>query len=258
MTPLRPRALAALALIATITAAACREVSRLPAATSSGASPAASSAAAPPAITLASVELRTYVVPPPLADEVRRVVDRLLHWGEGQPRLGRVELGPGGELLVSATPAVHAGVEQLLTRLAQEPPAEPSSVELTCWLVEARPAEYPDVPIALAPLRPALDAIGGAEGPRRFTLVESVRLRTVAGEGGRVEGRTLQVAQTATVRGREVVAHLDLRHPGGGIETRIALPVDAVSLIGQAGVEGASAGELYYLVRARVLGPPSR
>lgn len=210
-----------------------------------------------------AIEMRAYDVPQSLAPELRGVIDRLLAWGEkGEVRLGRAALGPGGRLVVSATPAVHAGIEQLVAGLRDDPPAEPAVVEMTYWLVEARPADAPsDPPPALAALRPALDAITAADGPRRFTPIETLRLRSAAGEHGEIEGRRVKAHQTASVRGGDVLARIDLRHRGGGFETDLALPLDTLLVLGQtgadppAGDDGAPPGDLYYIVRARVASP---
>lgn len=214
--------------------------------------------AAPTAPAAPSIEMRTYAVPPGLAPELRGVVDRLLSFGDNGPPLGRAVLAPGDKLVVSATPAVHAGVEQLLAGLG-EAPAAPAVIELTYWLVEGQPAAETRVPAELKVARPALDAIVAADGPRAFQLVETLRLRTLGGEHGEVVGRVVKINQSASVRDDRVLARVEMRHPTGELRTHLALPLDTLLVLGQSGARpGALVGEpepatdLYYLVRARI------
>lgn len=209
----------------------------------------------------APVEMRTYAVPAALASEVRGVVDRLLSWGENQPRLGRAALGPGGLLVVSATPTVHAGIEQLVAGLEQAPPAAPAGIELTYWLVEGRPGGDVVAP-ELKEMRPVLDAIIAADGMRAFGVLEKLELRTLAGEWGELDGRVARVRQSASVRDGEVLAEVELKHPTGGLRTHLALPLDTYLVLGQSrGADAPDGGgqlDLYYVVRARVSTPTAK
>lgn len=234
----------------------------LPACTRDAApAPTAPAPAVPTAPAEPAVELRSYAVPQGLGGELANVINRQLYRTQEQAPLGRAQVGPGGQLVVTAPAGVHAGVEALLARLAEAPPEPPPVVELTYWAVTATPdtpAEDAGTPPELGEVAQALDAIAQAEGPRRFALVEKLRVRQTSGSDAGVGGRELRVNQTASERGGEVVADLSLsRNRGGELHTQVSLPVGKLLVLGQAGAvgeDGRSHESLYFIVRAAVVG----
>ena len=67
------------------------------------------------------VVLQTYDVPPEYRDELRTMLRSAL--GTDDNSIGRVTTGPGGTLLVVATPRIQAGVAEILEMGFDAPPA---------------------------------------------------------------------------------------------------------------------------------------
>jgi hypothetical protein len=203
--------------------------------------------------------MRAYDVPPAYAPELAGVVNRLLWRGQNEPRLGNAETAPGGQLLVSAPAGVHPGIEQIVSHLRDAPPAPPApppTVELTYWAVAGSPAQATSAPATLDEIKPALDAVTKAEGPRAFTVLEKLRARSLAGEKAQVQGSFVAVNQVASARDGKVTASVEIRAiaGGSGIETKVQLDQDALLVLGQAGLDAKDepGRSVYYVVRAHV------
>jgi hypothetical protein len=228
--------------------------------------PATQLVAAPPAASESAIELRSYVVPQGLAGELANVVNSQLYRSQEQAPIGRAQVGPGGQLVVTAPPGVLTGVEALIARLAEAPPEAPPVVELTYWAVTAVPTVAPlDAatepaarPAELQEVAQALDAVAAAEGPRTFALIEKLRVQQVSGSDAAVGGRELRVQQSASARQGEVIADVSLhRNSGGELRTQVLLPLGKLLVLGQAGAvskDGKVHESVYFIVRAAVVG----
>lgn len=211
----------------------------------------------------AAVELRAYPVPKGLAGELANVINSQLYRTQELAPIGRAQVGPGGQLLVTAPASVHTGIEALLARLGDAAPEAPPVVEMTYWAVTAVPLspgaeEAPPRAPELREVAPALDVIASTEGPRRFTLIEKLSVRQVSGSEAAVEGRRLNARQSASARDGEVIADLSLRqNRGGEVRTQVSIPENKLLVLGQAGSmseDGTTPESVYFIVRAAVVG----
>lgn len=227
------------------------------------AAPTTSAAAAP-------AELRIYDVPVAFQGELQGVVGRLLYGGKEQPPAGTVALGPGGRLLVTATPKFHAGVEELVARITKEAPTAPPTMRIEYDIVLGLASETPtDEANFPAGIRHVVKALQEKHGPMDMRLADRVQILSLSGEGAGAEGAVVEIRQEASVRGDVILADLSLQ-PGGGqnMRTRLQLPIDEVVVLGYAGIAGGAVTRTFpelkgtgrpptafYLVRASVVGP---
>jgi len=214
------------------------------------------------------ITLQAYSVPPGYAQELRSTVRQVL---EG---IGRAEIGPGGQLLVTGPPLVQAGVQQLVRQLEQQPPPPPPTpVTLTYWIIAGRPQAAPvhtgasALPVhpgdgysvtgydMLADAAPALREIAASQGPTDFMLIERLRLSSIGDQRARTSGAIATVQQRAAALADGIVAEIQLQFPGRGysLETEARLVAGHFLVLGQSGyrsdlgpkLDGAS---LYYVV----------
>lgn len=214
--------------------------------------------------------LKTYEIPPGHA----RSLERLLRGTsypiqvvtEGGAQTQFVRLNPqftGGEFFVLSAPeSIHAGVKEVLAKVAASKSVEASrSLEVTYWLVLAWPATG-----AEAPMPPELQSIGEtlgstAElGPRRFELLERLEITTLDGEEGKTNGQYGVVRHTASMVGDGVELRLSINIMGGrkdaGLETAVNLRPDQLAVLGQVGYipqryEGDGMPALLFVARAQ-------
>ncbi len=198
--------------------------------------PATAAAAAVPAPT----ELRIYEVPGAFQGELRGVLQRLLYRGKDQARAGTVALGPGGRLLVTATPTFHTGVVELVERIKKEKPTAPPTMRIEYDLVLGLASETPtDEGKFPAGIRHVIKALQEKHGPMDMRLADQVSILSLSGEEAAAAGAMVNVRQEASVRGDVILAELAVM-PGGGhdIHTRLQLPIDEVVVLGYAGIAG--------------------
>lgn len=183
--------------------------------------------------------LRSYDVHPGYASELTDSVNRLMSMGNNQERLGRAHLGPGGKVLVAAPQGVQDGVTQLLQSISGSTPTLPPTISITYWVVTGRPGDSQELPADLREIDKALSALAAVEGGLDFSLEEKLELRSLSGEKGHIRGRSMHVEQWASARGDEVVASIEIElwQGRGQIETRLALPVGKLLVLGRAGVQ---------------------
>lgn len=135
--------------------------------------------------------LRSYEVPQDIAQEVRDALSSALSApGKDSDRLGTVIVAPGGQLVVTATPAVQAGVDRIIKDItSRELPPTPS-IAYDVWIVTGTPASGAargsDVP---AELESALESLRKSRGDLKFTLLEHLSTSSRPGrEGSSVAG----------------------------------------------------------------------
>jgi hypothetical protein len=194
------------------------------------------------------VELRTYAVPDEYRDELRDMLRGAL---AGDPPLGRVTDGPGGSLLVVAPARIQAGLENIVDdELDMPPTADP--VTLTYWFLAGRPLDAPEgeqtfavVDQKLMRLESVLTQIAASEGPTEFTLLDQVQA-TSTSRSASVRGRSSFVQQTATRRGDQIVARVEIMPAGGPdaafqrnvFSSEVVLEPGQFLVLGYAGFDG--------------------
>lgn len=188
------------------------------------------------------VELKTYTVPHGFESEVRSMLRNAL--GSGESRLGRVDIGPAGKLVVVAPAGIQAGVDQFIRELSDLGEAPPRSVPvtLTYWILAgrplagAKPAQFSVVGRdALADVTPALEQIATAQGPTEFTLVERLRLTSVGDQEAQAGGRHATLRQRAGLVQGNIVADLSIRVRQYSMTTQVKLEPDQFIVLGQTG-----------------------
>jgi hypothetical protein len=194
------------------------------------------------------LQLRTYKVPPGSGQQLRGLLHGVLFL-EKDKSVGRVSVSPDGQLVVLGSPQVQKGVEQLV---ADFPAVRrtPATIQIEYWLLRGRPGPGKDAP-ELQAIAPAVKAIAG-QGASQLEPIESLRLQTLSDEYGKIQGRTLEVQQTASLVDGKVVADLRLsRHHGNGrLETRLQLQPGQLVVLGESGEGEEPGSSLYYVVRA--------
>ncbi len=174
---------------------------------------------------------------------------------------------PDGRLLVAAPQGVQKGIRELLKDAEKRPtPSGPSSIELTYWLVVARPDQAATVGPGLTELTAPLKAVSGAEGGLSFELLDRVSLVVLSDDQGSTSSKHFQVRQRASLSGNRVVANVELDPNGPAkLDTRVALDVDQFLVLGETGYEPQTGGaptpkddgsRLLYVVRPTLKNAP--
>lgn len=204
------------------------------------------------------VLLRAWDVPegyaPRLVGSINRLIER-----EGGP--GRAAEGPGGTLLVVAPVGVIDGVDGLVKRAVEAPPAPAQrNVEVTYWLVRGVPADADSRGPGLDPLDATLDAIVATDGPQALSLVARRSLRTLDGERGAIKDHQAELSQVVSIEpGTDhVVADVRVTVPRATeVDTRLSLRTGAHAVLSQAGYDDdAGASSLYVIVRPEIVAAP--
>lgn len=200
--------------------------------------------------------LRTYAVPAGRAEDVAQVLRRALSQGPDTPARGTVNQLDDGRLVVLAPASVHEGIGGLCRELeARGPVPPPPVVEISYWLVLARPGGDGVAPTIPETLSPALEEIVRQDGAAEFSLLESTRVSSLAGARGEAKGRHVNVEQVASLADDAIVADIELEGDAGSeLDTRISLKPGELAVLGHAGrqLDSESEGRLYYVVRAEI------
>ncbi len=214
-------------------------------------------------------ELRVYKVPAAFQGELRGVIAKLLWRGRNVPELGSAAIGPDGTLLVTAPPAFHAGVADLVARMEKSNPAPPPTLEMQYWMLLGRAAAAPTPSDRFdGAIRTTVERLQAEHGPMDLRLVERMQVRSLSGVEAEAEGASTRVRQSASVRGESVLAEIQFM-PGEGREfrTSLQLPRGETVVLGYAGLSGKTAERTfpemqpdepaptaYYVVRGAVAG----
>ena len=197
-----------------------------------------------------AIELMSYEVPPEYQDDLRGMLQSAL--GTGDDRLGRVINGPGGTLLVTAPARIQAGIEEILSREVDAPPAS-LPVTLTYWFLVGRPGDpsqttppFSVVGRTIPQLEPVLAQISNAEGATEFSLLEWVELTSVNQERAVTTSRFGRVEQRTARSGEQVVVDVQISLSGRelatggfplGIQSRVMLEPGQFLVLGRTGVD---------------------
>jgi hypothetical protein len=217
--------------------------------------------------------LRSYEVPQDIAQEVRDALATALSApGKDHASLGTVIVGPGGRLIVTATPEIQAGVDRIIKDItSRELPPTPS-VAYDVWIITGSPASAParggEVPTELGP---ALESLRKARGDLKFALLEHFSTRSRSGrEKSEVSGASAEIElETKVQRGPDgrprVEADIEIEGyerfvPGQppaapfGIKSQVTLVPGEFLVIGQslsrAPGDETQRREVYFVVRA--------
>ncbi len=185
------------------------------------------------------VVLRSYDVPTGQGEQVRSILSGAFQ-GLKDEVAARATLSPDGQLVVVAPESIQSGVADLVAEMAKRPPpAAPPTIELEYWLVAGRPvAERTGDFGPLDHLGNALQIIEQSHGsPMEFSLLESLRLRTLTDGHGFVAGRYARVSQTATLSGGKVVADIECATGPTRFETRVAIDPGQWLILGEVGYD---------------------
>jgi len=197
--------------------------------------------------------MRTYEAPAGRAEELASVLQRVLSSPPDMAPIGKARAMDGDRVIVVAPAGIHTGIEHLCAQLEQRGSAPARSVEITYWLVHAKPAEHTDVSAA-PEIEAALQEIAATAGPTAFTLFERATLSSMLNAEAKTSGARAEFEQVATAHERGIVADVDisLRTASGRLETRISVQPGKTVVIGQNGVEGDDA-RLFYVLRAELV-----
>lgn len=229
--------------------------------------------AVPTAEQKTNFELRTYVAPEGQEREVGRLLREINYpittAGDGGARAQFVLLRPqftgGGHFVVAAPASIHEGIKELLADMAKtKGRASTPSLEVSYWVVLGRPAAKAEIAPELNEAGTAIQELGKL-GPMKFDLLEKIRLITLDGEEGYVQGRYATVTQTGFLGQDEIELHLDLRVKGQyddtKLTTRLGLKPDQFGVLGQVGYgpvawmqkEDQGNVNLFYLAQAHAI-----
>lgn len=219
--------------------------------------------------------LKTYEIPPGHAKSLERLLRgnsypiQIVTKDGAQTQFVRLnpQFTRSGFFVLSAPETIHAGVAEILAKVAASKPTEgPPSLEVTYWLVLAWPTDKgeAEVPADLAVIGKQL-AETTELGPRRFELLERLDITALDGEEGKTHGQYGIVRHTASSVGDAVELRLDITIMGGrkeaGLETAVSIRPNQLAVLGQVGyiparpaAEGSDMPTLLFVARAR----PSR
>lgn len=179
--------------------------------------------------------LRSYAVAEGAAPAIRDTLRRVFAGGKDEPAAARVAIAPDGRVVVAGPAAIHKGVAELLGDLKGVAAAQPSSVAVTYWIVEARPASQSEIDPALAEIRaPLMRASVGHTAS--FSPVERVTLRSTHDVRATHEGRTAEVRQTIRRAESRLLGDLEVQHhgqDGGELRTLVDLTPGAPVVVGE-------------------------
>ena len=204
--------------------------------------------------------MRAYDVPRALAPETQSVLKSLMYRGRETPSIGSVAVAPTGQLLVTAPPGFHDGVEQVVTRLKTGKIEQPPVVKTTFTTIFAKPGE-PSVKGASPRLEKVLNEIASKE---KLSLVvfDVSELSSVSGDRAELRGSKMDINQVATFQDDTVNAEVSIQHirGSGKLEARFQLKAGETLRLGRAGQRaedeqpfaGADDVTVFYFVDAEV------
>lgn len=207
--------------------------------------------------------LRTYNV---RVDQSDAAVKALVGALQGAPKGSRVEQLPDGRVLLVAPAELHDGVEALVRGLDDAKPIR--SAELDYWVVLGEPASAAAGIAGLPEIAAALQEIVAAQGPMKFTLLETSRLSSMLDQSASAQGNLVQVRQVVMVVAGVPVADvtIELRIELAGqvhhrsVESRVNLRPGQLQVLGQSGYAGdtkaADQGPhstVFYILRGEVM-----
>lgn len=208
------------------------------------------------------LSLRSYAVPEETARRMKQALSQVFNtggWASADAKyVARADVGPGGQLLVLGTPAIHEGVRAMVAELGKTQPTAPQTVEITFWLVLGKHGEGPKDP-ALVEIQGTLDEIAKAEGPSQFSLHERLKVSALDGEHGETRGRIAIAEQRVNLIGSTAVGDIKVHAGKHHLETRLSFAPGQSIVLGESGYEpeGKPSGgdrdtTLYYVIRAAV------
>jgi hypothetical protein len=209
------------------------------------------------------LELRAYDVPKGSAERYRTLLQQLLSGGKRHDAVARVAVGPDGQLVVAGPKAVQQGVSKILESAHTIPGA--ASVELTYWIVAARPAPTLTFDDSLKDIGVPLAALSKSHGGLAFRSIDRISMRSSPSTSASHSGRRTEVRQTVRQVEDKLEAELRIRSNtahAGWVDTLIPLAPSQPVIVGDMGVdpdvwpgsEGEGDTQLFYLVRANVDG----
>jgi hypothetical protein len=195
--------------------------------------------------------VRRYEVPAGSAGAMRSMLTRLFSRKAGA--LARVAISPDGHVVVSGPASIQKNVAEVIAATKVAPASPTSSVAITYWIVEGRPASEGKVDPALAEIAAPLQRV---DSTFEWRPVERLTLRSANDVTAAYEARSAEVRQTIHQSDDRIVAELHLRHHGprgSELTTRVELRPDAPVVVGTVELDAEATGErptLYYVVRA--------
>jgi hypothetical protein len=184
--------------------------------------------------------LKTYKVPGGHnhISEVESILTSLLYY-TGDKKLGKVEAGPGGQLVVVAPARIHQGIAKLLDDINQlEPSGPPPTIEFTYWFVLGWQSNQPSKTSSFKEIAHALDLLANNQGPMEFRLLEKINVISISGHGTDFSGNLFRVMHTAAENNGKIVAELGIRKRGmkrTDINTRIWIESGKLLVLGESG-----------------------
>ena len=179
--------------------------------------------------------LRSYEVPEGSGPALRQTLVRVFAGSKERPAIAHAAVAPDGRLVVTGPAAIHEGVAELLGKMKSVAGAAPSSVAVTYWIVEARPASEGEVDPALAEIRAPLMRASGGKAVA-FSPVERVTLRSTHDVRATHEGRSAEVRQTIRRADQRLLGDLEVQHhgeDGGELRTLVDLTPGAPVVVGE-------------------------
>ncbi|MBT3222071.1 MAG: hypothetical protein HN348_23610 [Proteobacteria bacterium] len=132
------------------------------------------------------VELRSYKVPEAKKGQLVDMLNDSLRGGEETAPRGRASEGPGGELILVATPHIHHGVQEMLSTLEVSPVSPPKNLLLTYYVVTEDPQGGDDP--RLVSIEKALETIRQTDGVETFRLDALRSLLSMDGKSADLSG----------------------------------------------------------------------
>jgi hypothetical protein len=206
--------------------------------------------------------IRSYQVPANGAERYRAMLRNLLISPNKDDLLARVALAPDGRLVVVGRESVQKGVKELLDGMLKQPDAPPS-VELTYWVVAARPSKDSSLDESLGEIGDSLRALSKAQGGLSFRAIDRIAIRSMADSSARHDGRRTEINQNVQQINGQLVADMRIHSVAaraGNLDTRVPLEPQRAVVIGEMGVDpelwpsGGDAADtrLFYIVRATI------
>ncbi len=123
--------------------------------------------------------------------------------------------GPGDSLVVVAPARIQNGIAEMLERGFTTSQTSPSPLKLTYWLLVA------------------------GQGSAEFALLEEIQVLSMVQDPGRATGKMVEVEQTVTQAGDQMVADVSISvPPQHSFASQVSLRAGQYLVVGQVGLDG--------------------
>jgi hypothetical protein len=215
-----------------------------------------------PASDLTVPVVRTYMVPPERADEIKAQLNVLMSPGTANTEvLGRAQVFNNGLMIVRAPEGYQNGIHKLIEQLKTTTPPPRNAVHLDYWLVMGQEDKTSNAD-EIKPLAQALNAITDVDGPRKFHVLEHLGSNSISGQEIQIKGAVSEAQSVAMLSPELVRLKVEFKSKLGQVRGETQIKPGEFLVIGQNAVNAEAqipglklanaAANVYYVVHAEL------